>query len=165
MTGNGKGSTALKECIVGLPLTDLVVTILREGKKQGYYVKSSRNYLILRKSAFVFNVLPVDFQVSFIAKLFAKENNTLITGKFDVPPLFYKLYISLFLVCTSVSLMISFSTTKSVSQILPIMIILVSASFLIVKLYVLISRIIFVRHNEMVLLFLEFLAKTYPKKD
>jgi len=148
-----------------LSLTETIDIIEKECKNQGYYIKIRNNTMIIRKPKLVINMLPVNFQVSFVAELLSKDGGTLITGKFDVPRLFYQICVSVFLLFSCIFLLVASSENRSILQLLPYLVCLGSAGFIAIKTYIALSKIYFTNQNELVLKLLGSLADSFPRQD
>ena len=148
-----------------LPLTETMDIIEKECKNQGYYIKIRKNNIVVRKPKFVFNLLPVNFQVSFVAELLSKNGGTLIAGKFDAPRLFYQICISVFLLFSCIFLFVANLENRSILQLLLYLIVLGSVGFVAIRIYIVLSTICFANQNKMVLTFLGSLANSFPKLD
>ena len=121
--------------------------------------------MIIRKPKLIFNVLPINFQVSFVARLFSRDDGTLISGKFNAPRLFYRMYISVFLIFSCIFLLAVNAAYGSVFHVLPSLVILGGAAFLFIRFFIAISCIFFNKQNKMVLDFLELLTTAFSQKD
>lgn len=135
-----------------------------KGREIGLYVRYFGGELIIRKPKLVFGLLPVNFQVSFIAHLFEKEGGTIIIGKFDAPRLFYQTCISVYLLFSCLFLLITASKYGLELQTLIALLLLGVSGLIIIKGYIGVSKIFFAKQNNVVLEFFQSIASEYPSK-
>ncbi len=140
--------------------------IIREkGRERDFYVRFSKRYVIIRLPYLVFNIMPVTFQVSFIARLIESKNKTTVKGKFDGPVLFYQAHAFAYVLFSGIFLLLSYADHNTVLNLLPVVLFIGIADLVFTKIYIGISRICFSKQNKMVLDLLDSIFKDYLHKD
>lgn len=135
-----------------------------KGKEIGLYIRNYGGQLIIRKPKLAFDILPLNFQVSFIARLLEKEGRTVIIGRFDAPRLFYQICISVFLLFSCIFLLITATRYGLELQTLIALLLLGVSGLVIIKGYIGVSKVLFARQNKAVLEFFQSIASEYPSK-
>lgn len=135
-----------------------------KGKEIGLYIRNYGGQFIIRKPKLAFDILPLNFQVSFIARLLEKEGGTVIIGKFDAPRLFYQICISVFLLFSCLFLLITASGYGLQFQTLIALLLLGVLGLVMIKGYIVVSKVIFAKQNKAVIEFFQSIASEYPPK-
>lgn len=149
---------------MALSCQDAEEFIGNKGKEIGLYIRSFGGQLIIRKPKLVFGLMPLNFQVSFIAHLHEDEGETTILGKFDAPRLFYQICISVYFLFSFIFLLISATRYGLELQTLIALLLLGVSGLVIIKGYIGVSKVLFARQNKVVLEFFQSIASEYPSK-
>gem|GEM_PF-5424866 len=80
-----------------LTKAETIKTITENANKESIYTYVYKDSIIIRVPWLLFGVLPVNFQVSFIAKLHDNGESTELTGKFSAPTQYFVMCVLAFL--------------------------------------------------------------------
>ena len=142
--------------------SETVEAIKTEAAKGNVYVRINRKKIIVRVPRLIGGLMPVNFQMSFVATLRDEGDRTIVSGRFRAPTTFYAVYFSTCLLFAAVFVWVTAQTYGTITHILPSLIILAIASCVIVKIYTSISKMLLRKQNNEALVFLDKVAR---KKD
>ena len=147
---------------VRLTHAEIQELIEKKGEERGLYIRTFNRQIIIRKPWLLFNIMPVNFQVSFVARLINNIYGTTIVGKFDAPRLFYQICISVY-VLISIWFFAFVTNTHGFKMYIVLHLLLLGiVGFAILKAYIGFSKVIFRKQNKIILKFLESIASDYP---
>jgi len=126
------------------------------------YDGQARHTMVVLKRKFLLGVMPVSFQAPFVAELNVKDGKTIINGKIDVPPGYYKFSLITFIAAIFLFLSVSLMNGSSLGILLPGVIVLTIAGIGIIKMLVLIGKNAYPKNNKEVIELIQAIATEYP---
>ena len=144
-----------------LSLKETLDVVRKEAENERIYCWNNNNTLVIRIPYLMGGLLPVNFQISFVAKLRYYENRTVISGKFDAPKAFYTVYYCAFFVVAIAFIFLSYRTHGSSYYLLFNVSLLVFANYVLIKTYIYLSKWLFRKQNRELLEFLDRIANRH----
>ena len=147
---------------IGLTHAETQELIEKRGKESDLYVKTFNRQIIIRKPWLIFNIMPVNFQVSFVARLISNTNGTTIVGTIGAPRLFYQICISAYaLMSICYFAVVVMEHGFKIYAVLNPLLFGISGVVMVI-IYIGFGKVIFHKQSKIVLRFFEEIVLDYP---
>ena len=143
-----------------LTKAETIKIITENANKEGIYTYVYKDSIIIRVPWLLFGLLPVNFQVSFIAKLHDYGESTKLTGEFNAPTLFFVINIFAFLALSINFIIKSNWTSEEVLYSLIPLSIMAITLYLFISINIIFSRWLFKKQNIEVIEFLSRISNS-----